>query len=168
VVFCLPAAALLAGTGLAALGRVAGPAGLAAIVVTALPAQASVRAPDGHGQNLRAISHFLGAHARRGDPVLFAGRYIRKIEIAYPAGYRGLRDISLGESAVQAGQPESMSVPPAVLRQRLLTVTRLWVIATTRNRAFLPPGLSLRLVRHWDFAGGYRVRLYVRPPASGR
>ncbi len=45
IVFCIPAAALLIGAGLAAAGRVAGPVALALIVVLALPAQLGERGP---------------------------------------------------------------------------------------------------------------------------
>ncbi|HEY7920415.1 MAG TPA: glycosyltransferase family 39 protein, partial [Streptosporangiaceae bacterium] len=59
IVFCMPAAALLMGTGLAAAGRVAGPAGLAVIVLLALPAQLGERGPSGHTDNIRGLDQIV-------------------------------------------------------------------------------------------------------------
>lgn len=167
VVFCLPALALLVGTGLAALGRVAGLVALAVVVALGLPMQAKVRAADGHGQNLRVISHFLGTEAHKGDAVYFASRYVRKIAVGYPDGYRHLRDIGLGESAIKAGEPAGVNAPAAVVRQRLRKVTRLWVIRTARDHLPALRKLGFRPVHHWTFSGGYRVVFYVRSPWPG-
>jgi mannosyltransferase len=163
VAFCLPAFALLVGNGLAALGRVAGPAALILIVVLVLPAQAGVRGADGHGQNLRRISQILATQAHRGDGVLFASHFARKIEIAYPAGFRRVRDVSLGVSAIQKAEPTAANAPPQVIIRRLATVSRLWVIQILKHRQSLPPvrRLGFRFVRAWTVTG-FRVAFYAR------
>ena len=56
IVFCIPAAALLIGAAVAALGRYAGPVALVLILGAGLPAQVAQRYPDGHGINIRAAA----------------------------------------------------------------------------------------------------------------
>ncbi|HEY2079433.1 MAG TPA: glycosyltransferase family 39 protein [Streptosporangiaceae bacterium] len=141
IVFCIPAAALLVGTALAALGRAAGTLALVVIVLLVLPSQQSVRGPKSHeNQNLRAVSQFVADHAHRGDSVLFASFYERKIAIAYPAGFRTLRDISLGESAAATSEPVASNAPTAVISKRLGTVSRVWLIRRLGSPEPVPPG----------------------------
>jgi mannosyltransferase len=176
VVFCIPAAALLIGTALAALGRAAGTLALVVVVALALPAQAAVRGPQSHeGENLRAVSQFLADHAHRGDSVLFASFYERKIEIAYPAGFRQLRDIGLGESAIAANEAVASNASTAVISKRLATVSRVWLVRRLHLpepvQAGAPPGfkqalpplgqLGFKLVLSKAISK-YQVLLYVR------
>ena len=179
IVFCIPAAALLAGTALAALGRAAGALALVLIVLLVLPAQAKVRAPDGHGENLRLISQLLADYERPGDSVLFASFYERKVAIAYPAGFRSLRDIGLGKTALQAAEPAGLNLPTTVISNRLAKVTRLWVIKRASGREPVVPGeppgstpalpslrqLGFGRVRQWTITG-YRIDFYLHR-ASG-
>ena len=178
IVFCIPAAALLVGAALAALGQAAGTLALILIVVLVLPAQAAVRGPQSHdGENLRAVSQFMADHAHRGDSVLFASFYERKIAIAYPGGFRRLRDISLGESAVAAAEPVASNAPTSVITSRLATVSKVWLISRLRLAEPVPPGappgykqvLLPPLLRKLGFKlalsrpiSKYRVLLYVR------
>lgn len=179
IVFCIPAAALLVGTALAALGRLAGTVGLIVIVVLVLPAQAAVRGPQSHGDNLRAVSQFLGHRAHTGDAVLFASFYERKIEAAYPAGFRGLRDISLGESAVAVAEPVGTNAPVSVITSRLASVSRVWLISRRHLPEPSAPGsapgvrppappplqqLGFRLVYSHGISD-YRVQFWVRTSA---
>ena len=168
IAFCLPALALLLGAGLAALGRVAGLAALIVIVVLVLPAQSAVRTAAGHGQNLRRISRILATDARPGDGMLFASHFARKVEIAYPAGFRRLRDVSLGVSAIQVAEPTGRNAAPAVIIRRLATVSRLWVIQLGKHRQPLPPlgQLGFRFVRSWRITG-CQLRFYLRGPGPG-
>jgi mannosyltransferase len=163
VVFCIPAAALLAGTALAALGRWLGVVGLLLIVLAGLPGQQHARAVAGHSENLRQLSHLLARHARPGDAVIFAGRNDREFAAAYPAGYRGLRDIALGRTAISAGHLLATGAPTAVVRTRLATVTRLWGVETGADRGNVPvlAGLGFRPVHRWDVTGIWLV-LYTR------
>jgi mannosyltransferase len=163
VVFCIPAAALLAGTALAALGRWLGAVGLILIVLAGLPGQQHARAVAGHSENLRQLSHLLARHARPGDAVIFAGRNDREFEAAYPAGYRDLRDVGLGQTAISAGHLLATGAPPAVVRNRLATVTRLWGVETGASRGNVPvlAGLGFHPVHRWDITGIWLV-LYTR------
>ncbi|HEV3295669.1 MAG TPA: glycosyltransferase family 39 protein [Streptosporangiaceae bacterium] len=164
IVFCIPAAALLAGVALAALGRWLGVVGLILIVLAGLPGQQHARAVSGHSENLRQLSHLLARHAQPGDAVIFAGRNDREFEAAYPAGYRGLRDVALGRTAVSAGRLLATDAPTPVVRSRLSTVTRLWGVETGADRGNVPvlSGLGFRQVRRWDVSGIWLV-LYTRP-----
>jgi mannosyltransferase len=163
VVFCIPAAALLAGAALAALGRWLGVAGLILIALAGLPGQQHARAVAGHSENLRQLSHLLARHARPGDAVIFAGRNDREFAAAYPAGYRDLRDIGLGQAAISAGHLLATDAPPPVVHRRLATATRLWAVETGASRGNLPvlAGLGFHPARRWDITGIWLI-LYTR------
>lgn len=173
--FCIPAAALLAGAGLAALGRVAGVAALAVVVVLALPqpgllgSSAFARPDLPVPTDLRLLSHRLAERARPGDAVYFrtarkAALSVRVYRYAYPAGYRGLRDISLGRTAVQSGTLAGTDAPARVIRQRLAasTITRVWVVVKSDAPVPVLRGLGYRLVSRWR-TGRVWLLLYVRP-----
>ena len=83
VMFCAPAAALLAGAGLASLGRAGTAAGLALIVLVALPGQAADRRVSSHSETLRLLSRQLAAHSRPGDALLFPRLTDHEFEAAY-------------------------------------------------------------------------------------
>ncbi len=164
VLFCLPAAALLAGAGLASLGRAGAVAGLALIVLLALPGQISDRKVNSHSRDLRQLSHLVAVHARPGDALLIPHLNDRGFEAAYPAAYRSLRDIGLGRTPVQSATLFGTNAPASVIRRRLTTTTRLWVIETSNERAptRLLAGLGFRAVYHWTVTG-IRLVLYTRP-----
>ena len=61
IVYCIPAAALLIGAAVAALGRYAGPVALVLILVGGLHIQLAQRRPNGHGINIRAVDPSGGA-----------------------------------------------------------------------------------------------------------
>jgi mannosyltransferase len=164
VVFCIPAAALLAGAGLASLGWAGGAAVLALIALVAVPNQVHIRRVGGHGANLLHLSQILAAHSRPGDAVRFAGRNTREYEWAYPAAYRHLRDVGLGQTAAQSGTLLGTSAPIPVVRQRLATVTRLWVIESGNELGHVPVlnGLDFHIAHRWTVSGIWLV-LYTRP-----
>jgi mannosyltransferase len=165
IVFCIPAAALLAGAGLASLGWAGGVASLALIALAAAPGQVDLRRAGGHGSNLRHLSHILALHSRPGDAVLFAGRNTREYQWAYPAGYLHLRDVGLGQTAVQSATLLGTDAPAAVIRQRLTTGSRLWVIETIPERGHVPvlDGLRFRVVQRYSVNQIWLV-LYTRAP----
>ena len=66
IVYCIPAAALLIGAALAALGRYAGPVALVVIVLAGLHSQLAERRPDGHDVNIRYADHLVARHERPG------------------------------------------------------------------------------------------------------
>jgi mannosyltransferase len=164
IVFCAPAAALLAGAGLAALGWAGGAAGLVLIVLVALPGQASDRRVGSHSENLRQLSHLIAVHSRPGDALLFPRLNDREFEAAYPAPYRPLRDLGLAQTPTQSATLLGTPASASVIRQRLATTTRLWVIETGNERGNVPvlDGLGFRVSHRWTVSGIWLV-LYTRP-----
>jgi mannosyltransferase len=151
--FCMPAAALLIGTGLAAAGRVAGPAGLALIVLLALPAQLGERGPSGHTDNIRGLDRIVARYERPGDAVLYPQAGSRTFAAAYPYGLIRLHDVMLGESAARSGTIAGTDARAPLVRARLGRVTRVWVIQSNTPSPGRPAelrGLPFPLVRTWQ------------------
>jgi mannosyltransferase len=164
IMFCAPAAALLAGAALASLGWVGGAVGLALIVLVALPGQASDRHVGSHTENLRQLSHLVAVHSRPGDALLFPRLNDREFEAAYPAPYRPLRDVTLAQTPTQSASLLGTQASAPVIRSRLTTVHRLWVIETGNERGNVPllNGLGFQVSHHWTVSGIWLV-LYTRP-----
>ena len=164
IVFCAPAAALLAGAGLAALGWAGGAVGLALIVLVALPGQASDRRVGSHSENLRQLSHLVAVHSRPGDALLFPRLNDREFETAYPAPYRPLREVTLAQTPTQSATLLGTPASTPLIRHRLTTATRLWVIETGNERGNVPVlnGLGFRISHRWTVSGIWLV-LYTRP-----
>jgi len=164
VLICLPAAALLAGAGLASLGRAGAAVGLIIIVLLALPGQISDRKVNSHSRNLRELSHLVAVHSRPGDALLFPHLNDHGFEAAYPAGYRSLRDVGLGQTPVQSATLFGTNAPASVIRRRLTTTTRLWVIETSSEAGHVPllTGLGFHPADRWTVTG-IRLVLYTRP-----
>jgi mannosyltransferase len=171
VVFCAPAAALLGGAGLASLrwpsGRGAlawapAAAGLALVAVLGIPAQLAVRAPDGHGTDIRAANAIVAAHRRPGDGVLYLGTDTKYFPAAYPSGFVRLDDIAQRRTPSQAGNLVGSDYGASVVRGRLARVPRVWVvrIGPYPHLAELH-GLGFRLVRRWHTSDIWLL-LYAR------
>jgi mannosyltransferase len=169
VEYCLPAVALLAGAGLAAVGRPLRLAAFGLVVVLGLPAQLFLRTPLADGY-IRATAQFLAQHERPGDAVYYPsfGGGVPTWNITYPDGFAGLRVIQLNKTAAQAGRLVGTSLPLPVTEQRLASVRRLWVVE--ESPSWVPPQLHLgpdfRQALSWHH-NQMRIRLYVRvQPAS--
>lgn len=170
IVFCIPAAALLIGPAMVALGRYAGQAALIALLVIGLPTQAFQRSAVGHGINIRQVDRIVARHHEPGDALLNVssrrgadkGTGEHTMEAAYPYGLARLRDISTGQSPEQSGTLGGTYAPTQVIRARAATARRIWVVEWTSPRpVVLLDGLGFRLVRRWDIQGLW-LRLYVR------
>jgi mannosyltransferase len=162
VEFCLPAVALLAGAGLAALGRPARMAALCLVVLLSLPAQLAIRGPSAGG-SLRGAAQILVRHEQRQDAVYYPGPAVPAWPIAYPDGFGGLRDIGQAESPVQAGELTGIPAQPQVIRHRLRGVRRLWVIEMSRR--WSRPAVTVTPIftlLHAYRAGVIQLRLYGR------
>jgi mannosyltransferase len=175
IVFCVPAAALLAGTALGALARGAvgwavAVAGLIVIAAAGLPAQGSQRIPAGHGYDIRFADRIVARMARPGDallnvrywPLAWGGGVEREMDGEYPYGLGRLHDISLARAPAPSATLGGTFARTAVERQRLATVTRLWVASWSKAPDPLPPrlGFSVAYTLHTK---GVWLRLYTRP-----
>jgi mannosyltransferase len=171
VLFCAPAAALLGGAGLAALrwpdarGALAwAPAavGLALVAALGIPAQTVIRAPNGHGNNIRAANAIVAAHRRPGDAVLYLGTDSKYFPAAYPSGFVRLDDIALRKTPSQAGNLIGSDYGGSVVRQRLARVPRVWLVKIgpyPHDRQLR--GLGFRLAGRWR-ASNIWLLLYAR------
>jgi mannosyltransferase len=175
IAFCIPAAALLAGTALAALARgvvgwAVAAAALAVVAVAGLSVQGSQRAPDGHGYDIRLADQSVARLARPGDalmnvrywPLAWGGGVERGLAAEYPYGLARLRDISLARAPAPSATLGGTFARAPVERHRLATVTRLWVASWSKAPAVLPPRLGFTLVATVHTKGVW-LRLYTRP-----
>jgi mannosyltransferase len=175
IAFCIPAAALLAGTALAALARGAvgwavAAAALIVIAVAGLPVQSSQRTLTGHGYGIRLADQAVARMARPGDalmnvrywPLSWGGGVERGMEGEYPYGLSRLHDVSQARAPIPSATLGGTFAPPAVEHHRLATVTRLWVASWSRAPAPLPQRLGFT-VAYTFHAKGVWLRLYTRP-----
>ncbi|MBB2742384.1 UNVERIFIED_ORG: mannosyltransferase [Microbispora rosea subsp. rosea] len=154
---CVPAAALLAGAGLAAL-----PPGLAAAVLAAwlglsVPGQFATRGPDGRQDDPRPVMALLAAEAQPGDGVLFVPAKVRKYEAVYPSVFGRLRDVALARSPQQDGSFPGREVGTRVLAARLDGLRTLWVVGHTGKNA-MPARRHALVARSFAPAGRWTFR----------
>ena len=171
VLFCLPAVAVLAGAGLAALGWRTGLVALAVVVGIAVPGQLNARRPAAHGDNIRQADRIIAENRRPGDAVLYTGRDARYMAAAYPFGLPELRNVALKRTKTASATLAGTYLHGPHLRHRLMTrVQRLWVVSVGANRQHLRimAGLGYRLVRVYQTSDLW-LSLYVHrsPPSTG-
>jgi mannosyltransferase len=180
IAFCIPAAALLAGTALAALaraalGRALAVAALIVIVIAALPALSAMRAPTGHGYGIRFADQAVARLGRPGDallnvrywPIKWGGGVERGMAGVYPYGLGRLHDISRGRGPVASASLGGTFARTPVERQRLAGVTRVWVASWSPAAPSVLParlGFTLAYTLH---AKGVWLYLYTRPHTTG-
>jgi mannosyltransferase len=142
------------------------PAVAVAVVLAAamIAPQRAVRLPSSRPDNLRYISAVIAAHERPTDIVFYIPWNMRSLGMGYPAPFRRLRDIGLKVSPVQSNTLLGKEVSLATLRQRLHSVSRVWLLtAVTQKqllavtdpveRAELALIDGMRLTGHWHAAG---------------
>ncbi len=109
-----------------------GAAGVLAVLATfvhQLPDHRRDRSAAHRPDNLAAVSALAVRQMRHGDPVLFVPSVGRLAALAYPKGFRRVRDIALRESAPRSGTLWGLEAAPGELRRRLASVDRVWVVA---------------------------------------
>ncbi len=148
VLLCIPAIALLAGAGLAALGWVAGTAALVVIALLGVPLQRQVRGPDGHGDNVRQADRIVAGHLQPGDAVLeFKAENFAQ---AYPYGIRKLIPVAQAQTPIRSATLIGTFLPDPVVRERLTHVWRVWVVEYGHfTPLVILDGLHFRLVHAW-------------------
>jgi mannosyltransferase len=162
ILFCAPAAALLGGTALAALGRALGTVALVTIAALAFHAQVGNRLPDGHGDNIRQADQIVAMNMRPGDTVLYTNVNAETFGTAYPFGLGQLRDVAIGQPPDPSATLAGTNVPQAVLRRRLAHVSRLWVVDINNTLTPVPAldGVPLHQVFTWR-TGDISLLLYA-------
>ena len=121
VLYCFPALSLLVAAGLAritalASGRSFGqrsrvlavlPSAVLATVlaVSLIGPQLGIRITSHRTDDLRTVTAIVAAHERPGDAVFYLPQTTRVVGMAYPAPFRRLRDIALGQSPAALGNP---------------------------------------------------------------
>ena len=161
ITYCLPAVALLVGCGLAALRLPVRAVVFALVLALAVPAQLELRVPN---QGMLAASRFLSAHEKPGDAWVYPLQLIPPWQQAYPEGFGSLRDIGQSQTAAAAGRLYATAVPSAVLKQRELSVHRIWVVGADRyvKNPVNDINPAFHLVHKWALQGHLTVWLYVR------
>jgi mannosyltransferase len=165
VIYCLPAAALLCGAALDALGWAAGAVALAVIVLAGWPVQTAQRQVTGHGRNLREVDRVIAAHYQPGDAVLYGGLPTQYQQFAYPYGMAQLRDLQIAQTPAQSGTLTGTMVSGTVVRDRLRDVQRVWLVGGGPSVVKVSVGIvtkaGFRLVHFWPIPSD-QVRLYAR------
>ncbi|MFE0044784.1 glycosyltransferase family 39 protein [Streptomyces albireticuli] len=149
LLFCLAGVPLLAASGADRLVSVARPpearawrravaaAGalaVAAAFVCQLPAQRRERLPVSRGDELAPVAALVGRLAGPGDAVLFLPLHERRVALAYPRDFTGLRDLTLGRSPAASGTLFGEEVTAGALSDRLAGLprgARVWVVQDT-------------------------------------
>ncbi|MEU8192500.1 glycosyltransferase family 39 protein [Microbispora amethystogenes] len=167
VLCCVPAAALLAGAGLAALPTGVAVAALAAWIGLSVPGQLATRGPDGRQDDPRPVLALLASASRPGDGVMFVPAKVRKYVTVYPSIFGRLSDVALARSPEWDGSFGGREVGPRVLAARLAELRTLWVVGHTGKagltgrrldvvtRSFVPAG-------RWTSRGMYAERYEAR------
>ncbi|MEU5598091.1 glycosyltransferase family 39 protein [Streptomyces sp. NPDC020298] len=152
----------------------AGVLAVALAFVHQLPVLRQDRSPDHRPDNLAAMSTDAARELRPGDPVLFLPSHARSTALAYPAGFRGIRDVALAAGAPASGTLYGREVDPDLLRRRLAGLDRVWVVAEKRfvrspwypgdptDRAKLDLVRDRFALREEQARDGVVLRLYVR------
>ena len=157
VEFCLPALAILVGSGLVGLVRLAFsprlrqagrawlPLAAAAVVALGLAAllvgpQGNIRQSSQRPDNLRLASAIVAANERPGDVVFYLPLDARVLGTGYPAPFRKLRDIAAAQSAIASNTLAGTEISsPALLASRFTNVQRVWVVSGQSNGKFPVP-----------------------------
>ncbi|MFF2365934.1 hypothetical protein ACFVU0_25015 [Streptomyces sp. NPDC058122] len=144
------------------------------VLAVQLPLLRADRSPDRRPDDLAAVSAVAHRALRPGDPVLFLPSLARRAALAYPKGFRGIRDIALSVPAPASGTLYGREADPAELRRRLDGLDRVWLVAApfATRRAWSPAEATERLklaVLDERFESvervvgrGVTLRLYVR------
>jgi mannosyltransferase len=179
VAFCLPAAALLAGAGLAALGQPLRIAALATVILLALAGQVGVRQP-GPYISFKTTSDFLAAHEHPGDALIYPQGWVPVMNILAPQAYTPLHDLSLARTPVQSETLSGTAVPLPILKIREQKFRRLWAISFAPLpqpiSAYLAPGFHCQKswrfgstqLKSWPFGSTQLWLCLHQPPPSGQ
>ncbi|MFG2961266.1 glycosyltransferase family 39 protein [Streptomyces sp. NPDC048291] len=106
-------------------------AGVLAVVLAfthQVPLLRADRVPGTRPDDLGAVAAAVARVLRPGDPVLFLPAHARGAEFAYPADFKGTRDVALAEPGADSGTLYGREVGAGVLRRRLAGVDEVWAV----------------------------------------
>jgi mannosyltransferase len=163
ILFCVPAAVLLGGAGVAALGRIGGIAAVVVVAVLSVNSQIFVRTPGGHGDDIRQADKLISVGAKPGDTGLYTNTNAEDFGAAYTYGLSQLNNIDLAQRPVPSGTLGGINVSPDVLHTRLANASRLWIVEIDASApaGTLLQGLHYHLIWIWRTSDIW-LRLYVR------
>ncbi|MGV9564893.1 glycosyltransferase family 39 protein [Streptomyces sp. NPDC003480] len=159
-------------------GALAGVVLVCGVLVVQLPLLRADRRAAHRPDDLAAVSAAVGRTVRPGDPVLFLPSLERRAALAYPAGFRGIRDVALDVPAAVGGTLYGREVGPRELRRRLGGVGYVWVVGegyalrpswtpwNATDRAKLAVMREEFVTRAEYVHRGVTLRLYVRPRST--
>ncbi|MEV7324472.1 hypothetical protein [Streptomyces sp. NPDC093970] len=137
------------------------------------------RMPGTRPDDLGAVAEAAARVLRPGDPVLYLPAHARGTELAYPADFRGTRDLALAEPAPESGTLYGGEVGAATLRRRLAGVDEVWAVMEkyalvsgyrprlATERAKLTVLNQQFVLREEMVIDRVALRLYVRPIRNG-
>jgi mannosyltransferase len=163
ILFCVPAAVLLGGAGIAAMGRIVGTAAVILVAILGLNSQIFYRVPGGHGDDIRQADRIIQAERHPGDVVLYTNANAESFGAAYPYGLGQLRNIQLAKQPIPSGTLGGVNVSDQVLHERLAHVSRLWIVEIDESAPAksILKGLHFHLIWVWRTSDIW-LRLYVR------
>jgi mannosyltransferase len=144
------------------------------VLAVQLPLLRRDRSPDRRPDNLAAVSVVAGRELSPGEPVLFLPSLARRSALAYPQGFRGIRDVALSVPAPASGTLYGREAGPGELRRRLDRLDHVWLLAApfAARRAWHPDSATERaklavvneefVPREKVVRRGVTLRLYVR------
>ncbi len=97
-------------------------------LVLQLGAQHRTRTPQSREFDYGDPAFFIGAHAQKGDGVLFFNTFYRKITFGYPQDFRDITDFALAVSPAQSGTYNGVNKPFPEVRSLMFTYRRIWVV----------------------------------------
>lgn len=170
--YCAPAAAMLMAAGLAFVSRGRRPVfwvAIALVMALAVPVYLSQREPNSkNGSDWAEISAVLGEHAQPGDAVVFdesvrPSRRPRLAMHAYPAGFAGLKDVTLHVPFTRntSWSDTAYTVAQSIDRGRFDGVQTVWLIEYAEGGHVDSSGLAALLAHGFTLTGHFRQHMSV-------
>ncbi len=160
LLYCLPAAALLAGWALTCIRPVIA---LSAVLLLALGlsfVHVDIRRQDSRPWDTKAIARALEDRDHPGDGILYGTGTLELIASTFPQSFSGLRAIGTDHSAAVLGTLAASRVSEATLVQRLESTPRVWVLSSTHLSAAEESNQQAVLAQQWSAmqqAGGFAI-----------
>jgi mannosyltransferase len=175
ILFCMPAAALMAAVAIGELARAPGrratawvmaATALLAVVVLGFTAQVQYRQPWGHADDIRDADSIIAAAARPGDVLAYRWPVFMPIGAAYSDGLGRLPDVQVGRAAIPSGTLAGSPATLAQMQQRIRRARRFWLVQVSgiTPDPRLLDGLHMHMVWTWQVSDMW-LQLYVHDSA---